>query len=1087
MYSPIVVARNLDEFAAREGWMPVYHSLEQVEAFKAKINEITKLESNSKSSTVSLVRSITQRDKNLISRWIINEQVLCGLSFDYWASNYAWVCDEEGRIFKYQPRMSQKVYDIIVSDFDEQGVSTELLILKGRQLGVTTATALKFIHRMLFVPHTQAIMASVKATASQLIARILDTVYNQCPWWLVPVKLPKGQFDNGSVLSIQSGMQATGLAQGWTPTCLIGESSVRVKDGFTKRIKDIMAGDQIITHSGSLDAVKTVRKTRGEDHSKKIKLWGYYEPFECTVDHRVRTPMGWEEAAELSVGDYVCHPIRKITSNLTTATMQRLRRGKVEVRRLENVSYELNEELGYLCGFYLAEGTIHESALGHKTKSPYISEVMFAVHNKEITHRIEQLRRVVGEDQNIRVNPEKENGSRISMTCAWLARWLAENFGRVKLKHVPDWVFNAGEEFCHGLVHGYFDGDATYETGTNCVRTRTVCKQVAIQVRDLVSSLGFGWSSVYFSEARYMEEYKLHKSDTWELVLSGPTGYAYRIRHGLPTQKMRNGKARHWRYLSDRHSICIMIESVEDSYASEFYDIEIDHDDHSFVLDQCAVHNCAHLSELADIPDPQKTIEEGLFRAMHTSPNLFLVLEGTGGGNTGWLADTWRSAKKNWPLGMSRLCPVFISWPMCPEIYPKEGWLKKFPVPGDFLERRLESTAKHVAKCEAYIRNTPYLAKVMGRDYIMPFEQQWFYEFNYRQACENHTQKTWQSQMPADDFEALTGEHDPVFDLEVIDGIEGLIYEIQGNDKTRKIPVQAYAITGHDVDDAFYPREDQIDDSEPIIEISWNSNRGQTYEWQLVPLLPLSEDEEVNTMDRLLVYEPPKRGSMYTCGIDTADGLGQEDEDRTVLSLSKNLFDGDSDRQACELTSNRLNAAQAVAFAACIGAWYGPACRDSRGVRFAIEQIGRPGETCQHQLKMMGFSWHYIPKRFDQKKIKADIGGKEGWWSSSWSVSILMTRFVEAVNGGWYVPKSRWLIEELRTLERHTKTGKSKMEHRAGQHDDRVRAAAQSYFCAHDMDILAERAQKKHAGPPKKNDNRPRPKAGDVGIGSWDD
>ena len=64
MYSPIVVARNLDEFAAREGWMPVYHSLEQVEEFKAKIKEITKLESNSKTSTVSLVRSITQKDKN---------------------------------------------------------------------------------------------------------------------------------------------------------------------------------------------------------------------------------------------------------------------------------------------------------------------------------------------------------------------------------------------------------------------------------------------------------------------------------------------------------------------------------------------------------------------------------------------------------------------------------------------------------------------------------------------------------------------------------------------------------------------------------------------------------------------------------------------------------------------------------------------------------------------------------------------------------------------------------------------------------------------------------------------------------------
>ena len=598
-------------------------------------------------------------------------------------------------------------------------------------------------------------------------------------------------------------------------------------------------------------------------------------------------------------------------------------------------------------------------------------------------------------------------------------------------------------------------------------------------MRDLIASLGFGWSSIYYRAAGVY--YERNCKQQWTIALSGSCGSAFREYFGMESFPFED--AHYWKYDMLKENVDIQVETIGDGFSTEFYDIEVDHPSHSFVTEQCAVHN----SELADIPDPQKTIEEGLFRAMHTSPNLFMVLEGTGGGNTGWLADTWRSAKKNWPLGMSRLCPVFISWPMCPEIYPKEGWLKKFPVPGDFLERRLESTAKHVAKCEAYIRNTPYLAKVMGRDYIMPFEQQWFYEFNYRQACENHTQKTWQSQMPADDFEALTGEHDPVFDLEVIDGIEGLIYEIQGNDKTRKIPVQAYAITGHDVDDAFYPREDQIDDSEPIIEISWNSNRGQTYEWQLVPLLPLSEDEEVNTMDRLLVYEPPKRGSMYTCGIDTADGLGQEDEDRTVLSLSKNLFDGDSDRQACELTSNRLNAAQAVAFAACIGAWYGPACRDSRGVRFAIEQIGRPGETCQHQLKMMGFSWHYIPKRFDQKKIKADIGGKEGWWSSSWSVSILMTRFVEAVNGGWYVPKSRWLIEELRTLERHTKTGKSKMEHRAGQHDDRVRAAAQSYFCAHDMDILAERAQKKHAGPPKKNDNRPRPKAGDVGIGSWDD
>lgn len=82
---------------------------------------------------------------------------------------------------------------------------------------------------------------------------------------------------------------------------------------------------------------------------------------------------------------------------------------------------------------------------------------------------------------------------------------------------------------------------------------------------------------------------------------------------------------------------------------------------------------------------------------------------------------------------------------------------------------------------------------------------------------------------------------------------------------------------------------------------------------------------------------------------------------------------------------------------------------------------------------------------------------------------MLMTRFTEAVNGGWYRPSSKWLIQELKNLERHEAAGRSKMEHRSGQHDDRVRAAAQSYFTAHDFDILADRSQKRYALPSEKN------------------
>jgi hypothetical protein len=1055
MYSEKIIVQNLDKFAAREGWMPTPHTFAQVEEFKHYIDSIVKIESNSRSSYISLVRSITEKRRKEIWRWVENEQVMCALDSSYFDDCYAYVCNEGGEIFKFKNRKSQEVFDSVIADFDEKQVAIRLLILKARQVGITTKTALKFLQRMLFIPHTQAVMASVQSDKSELIGRILDIAYNQCPWWLVPRRLPKGAFDNGSVLSIQSGMQATGIAQGWTPTCI-------------------------------------------------------------------------------------------------------------------------------------------------------------------------------------------------------------------------------------------------------------------------------------------------------------------------------------------------------------------------------------HLSELADIPKPKKVIEEGLLRATHATPNLFMVFEGTGGGNTGWLAETWRAAKEDFPKGLHDLCPVFIPWAMATDLYPEEAWIRQFPVPEDFYKKRMEVTRKHVIRAESYIRNTPFLSRIAGRDWRMPLEQQWFWEFNYAKSCKNHSQKIWLAQMPADDYEALTGVHDSVFDVETIQDIEDHIYEVQGGTKERKNPVQAYAITGDSIDDGFEPLEQLIDYDKAHIRVTWKSDRGQRYDWVLVPLLPIDEEVELETFDKLLVYEEPNPGYTYSCGIDTADGLGKEDEDRTVVSVTRNRFGDEYDYQVAELClaegsmvitpngvkkieefvkgdevidrlgrtvevsktsnsdhdnslsvwtafssseplkltpdhqvstaegwkeaqnlkvgdwlrypvrplvekplpeivlqkcrvslcgesrdvtlhlnrdlgfacglylaegcvglsregvirhvaftlhereagpwkeiiqrafpdchiteqainqshahrlmislknvatwvadtfgrkekkhvpswvwnaprafvegivhgmvagdgsidrrcasvnytsvlpslvislrelmlslgwgigvirkqprtiaqdvwaiqfygetaehffiedmirvfppsrkrrppqfrwgwnkewiyvkvrkikesgggkfydltvdgndpsfcvlqaavhncSNRINSAQVVGFAACIAAWYGENAKDPRGVKFCVEQIGRPGDTCQHQLKLMGFHWHHVPRRYDSKKIKDDSGKKQGWYSNVWSVPILMTRFTEAVNGGWYRPTSRWLIEELKTLERHAAAGRiSKLEHRSGQHDDRVRAAAQSFFTAHDFDILADRSQKRYALPTEK-------------------
>jgi hypothetical protein len=687
VYSQRVILANLDEFARREGWQPVPHSADEISEFKEYLSKITETKTNARSTLVRLTKELTKKNADEIRRFIENEQALCSFDANYFLDRYAYICDEKGEVIKFRPRESQRVFALLLAQFEEGQLSIELLILKARQLGITTATVLYFAHRVLFIPHTQAVMASVQQEKSELIQRITDTCVNSIPWWLGPMRVRDNtkfvSFDNQSVISIQSGSQATGIAQGWTPTCV-------------------------------------------------------------------------------------------------------------------------------------------------------------------------------------------------------------------------------------------------------------------------------------------------------------------------------------------------------------------------------------HVSEIGDIPNPKKTIEEGLLRATHSSRKLFLVLEGTGNGNTGWQADKWRSAKEDWPKGRSRLCPVFIPWPMAKDLYPQPDWVRKFPIPDGWDAKA--ATRNHVRRCELYIRNTEYLSRIAGKDWKMPREQQWFWEFNHDQAVKSHTEKVWASQMPADDREALIGQNDLVFEESVI--------EVATEQRNKNY--QAYGIFGETIDDGLEPADEEIDYDKPRILVDWTSHRGTKFNWQLVPLKEFDESDEKQYLGKILIFEHPKDGYDYTFGIDTADGLGKDDEDRAVLSGTHSVTGDNCDEQVFELCSNRINGPQMVGFAACLAAYYGKHTRDPRGVKFCIEQRMRTGDDCQLQLKLMGFNFHYIPTPFDHKTVKENGSHLQGFRTGFYTRAILLGRFVDAVNNGWYKPNSLGLIGELANFERKiaaSSGGQSKMIAQSGKKDDRIFSAALSYIARHALESLAERQQKRYARP----------------------
>jgi hypothetical protein len=77
---------------------------------------------------------------------------------------------------------------------------------------------------------------------------------------------------------------------------------------------------------------------------------------------------------------------------------------------------------------------------------------------------------------------------------------------------------------------------------------------------------------------------------------------------------------------------------------------------------------------------------------------------------------------------------------------------------------------------------------------------------------------------------------------------------------------------------------------------------------------------------------------------------------------------------------------------------------------------------------------------------------------------MLLNAFKNAVENGWFEVNSRWLLEEIQGFEQSsTESGKTRMDHQQDKHDDRIFAAAMSYFTLHDMDVMAERAKKRYS------------------------
>ena len=180
-------------------------------------------------------RDITNLPVNL-QRFVLNEQRMCFINFEYWATRYGYLVTARKKIERFDPWPSQKFFLKEIAREEEKQWERWLrrktarefqfqagfIWVKARQVGGTRLAQFLCGHLTFLTANTYTLIASDTPEKGLELWRLLDKMYTHLPWWMMPkregrVKGQEHYFDGiGSTISIGAGNQKASLGQGVT-------------------------------------------------------------------------------------------------------------------------------------------------------------------------------------------------------------------------------------------------------------------------------------------------------------------------------------------------------------------------------------------------------------------------------------------------------------------------------------------------------------------------------------------------------------------------------------------------------------------------------------------------------------------------------------------------------------------------------------------------------------------------------------------------------------------------------------------------------------------------------------------------------
>ena len=587
--------------------------------------------------------------------------------------------------FRFNPNQA-KFYAKVRKQYGETG-RIRAIALKARRVGISSAIdGLAWAYCQAHSNRNAKIVAH-QATSSKALFRVPTDLANAYPY----TKSDNVQ-ERRIIFPHPGGKSLLEIATAGTPSagrgetlaylhlCLRGDSLVFTPDGNMVRIDSLREGDWIRTHTGCLAKVRTISFRSDDRKIVRIRTWMNFDTISLTHDHKVFTNHGWVEAGKLSSEHYIGTAIRKFSQKITRADWPKYRdvRGRLKAGSRRDHSIELDREFGFLCGYYLAEGSI-------KWSHGMASAIDLAHHKNEASYAqraFTAVKKCVSSSSTINLDG---NRARTVIYGSALSRWIQMEFGDKDSKRIPEWIFDTRSDFAEGIVLGYIAGDGSKKVsrkgGYFCpsIYVTSVRPRLIYQLRHLLAALDIGWAGTGYQEG-FVDSRGWNNRSSWTLCINGNSAIILRRKLGLENVENSERRKRGMRYFVDGGYVWCRVKSVSPDTADCVWDIEVDHVDHSFET----VIGCVANSECAMYESGDSFVS--MLSAVSKGPDTMIFLESTANGREGPgedFADYWDGAVR----GDNDFVPIFLSWlddPAC-VADPEEAE----DAPADDLEKEL--------------------------------------------------------------------------------------------------------------------------------------------------------------------------------------------------------------------------------------------------------------------------------------------------------------------------------------------------------------------------------------------------------------